>query len=473
MSIFDKLARLIGARSDEAEQASDETVRYVELSSIAASAPAQPGPTAMRRAESEGFQFPAFRATASDITGDAFGDAGQDETRLALAEAFTPAQPVTDRSKFAGRLEVLARLISLLEDQRVHVVIYGERGIGKTSLVHILSDVARESGYLVVYASCGAKARFDELFHTVLAQIPARFLDNSQPMSELTGLGETIGEQMPTSLVDPRRMGEICARIAGTRVIVILDEYDRLHDADVRQGVAELIKNLSDRAARVQLVIAGVASNLQELIGYIPSIRRNVVGLPVPKLTTKELTAMVKIGEAAAGVKFDRRCIQTIDLLCNGSPYLARLLCHHASMSALDQRRMTIRLKDIFAALDQIVEEAESRLGPRTQGVLAQVFSEGDYSVLAAIARGSGTPDGWFSVEDVRPYLDDPKRADPAKELERLHGIGHLLDRRDEEGRVSYRIVDEALPLYLWMRIARDRLMQDESGVSIRLEAAE
>ena len=40
-------------------------------------------------------------------------------------------------------------------------------------------------------------------------------------------------------------------RLVGTRVLVILDEYDRVVDVNFRREVAELIKNLSDRAARV------------------------------------------------------------------------------------------------------------------------------------------------------------------------------------------------------------------------------
>ncbi|MFM5914585.1 MAG: hypothetical protein ACKOPR_07555 [Chakrabartia godavariana] len=56
--------------------------------------------------------FPTFRASAIDRPQDS--GPSYSAARLALNEVFTPAQPVTERSRFAGRLDVLVRLISIL-----------------------------------------------------------------------------------------------------------------------------------------------------------------------------------------------------------------------------------------------------------------------------------------------------------------------------------------------------------------------
>src|SRR3546814_13654389 len=73
---------------------------------------------------------------------------------------------------FAGRQDTLARIIAALEGEGAHVVIYGERGIGKTSLMHVLADTARAARYMVVYDSCGADTRFDTMFRSILSRIP-------------------------------------------------------------------------------------------------------------------------------------------------------------------------------------------------------------------------------------------------------------------------------------------------------------
>src|SRR3546814_5709382 len=63
------------------------------------------------------------------------------QSRLRLAFGASP--PVSDARFFAGRQDTLARIIAALEGEGAHAVIYGERGIGKTSLMHVLADTAR------------------------------------------------------------------------------------------------------------------------------------------------------------------------------------------------------------------------------------------------------------------------------------------------------------------------------------------
>ena len=375
------------------------------------------------------------------------------KARMTLRDVFTPAQPVTERAKFAGRLGVLARLIEILEEQRSHVVIYGERGIGKTSLVHILAEIARESRYVVVYASCGAFSSFEDIFRAVLRDIPQLYLRDIDPTvigQHQGSLADRLDDQF-----DPRRLGELLAQVTGTRVIIILDEYDRAESDQFRQSVAELIKNLSDRAARVQLVLAGVASNLQQLVGYIPSIRRNVIGLPMPKLSGEEVRALIAIGEKGAGVTFAPPATQAIERLSNGSPYLVRLVSHHASMIALDDERLSIELHDVWAALDKVVEESASRIDPRLIAAVEPFLAHPHRPVTHAAARAASTPDGWFAAEDAQSLLDEGTSERTARELNELTLAG-VLERSADGEAARYRFREEPLPTYLWMRLARE-----------------
>src|SRR3546814_8733355 len=75
------------------------------------------------------------------------------------------------------------------------------------------------------------------------------------------------------------------------------DEFDRATSRSFRRSIAELIKNLSDRSARVQLVVAGVAANFMELIEHIPSIRSNVLNLELPRMDDSEVDEMLQRSE--------------------------------------------------------------------------------------------------------------------------------------------------------------------------------
>jgi hypothetical protein len=377
------------------------------------------------------------------------------QTRVALRSAFTPGQPVTDRRMFAGRVKVLSHLIEIIEDRLSHVVIFGERGIGKTSLLHILSDLAEESRYVVLHGTCGAGSRFDEMFRRLLESIPLLYLKNISPNGPEVEGGASFASRLPAGAFDARELSDLLAQIAGIRILIILDEYDRLENEQFRQYTAELIKNLSDRAAPVQLVIAGVSSNLHELIGYIPSIRRNVIGLPLPHLTPEETEALVALGKSAAGVVFAPESVAMIHSLANGSPYVTRLICHHASGIALDNGRTNVTIDDIVASLDRMVEEAEGRLAytPAQRVRRLEIADRG--AVLGSIARTASTPDGWFSRSELA--LGENGKA-ATEMVEKILIPAGLVELGGDDPEPRYKFIDEGLPNYLWLMVARNQM---------------
>src|SRR5258708_323800 len=64
--------------------------------------------------------------------------------RALLRDTFTPTRPKQNIELFYGRFEQLRCIIGAIEQQRAHVMIYGERGSGKTSLANVLANKAGE-----------------------------------------------------------------------------------------------------------------------------------------------------------------------------------------------------------------------------------------------------------------------------------------------------------------------------------------
>lgn len=277
-----------------------------------------------------------------------------DRLRIKFRGAFTPAQPVEKRERFAGRTKALARLISGIEDQRLHAVIYGDRGIGKTSLLHVLAETAREAGYVVLYESCDAGTGFDELFRSVLGRIPQLYHGGITPADEAVEEGATLLDMAGPAMLSPRSVSELLAATAGARLILMLDEFDRATSREFRRAVAELIKNLSDRCARVQIVVAGVAANFAELVEHIPSIRRNVLSLELPRMDDEEIEEMIAIGEAESGIAFGVEARSSIRFMAHGYPYIAALLSHHAGLSAIDKGADEVSLYDVTVAAEEL-----------------------------------------------------------------------------------------------------------------------
>ena len=51
-----------------------------------------------------------------------------------VAEVFTPGAPIDSLDLFAGRIEQIKDVLTAVVQRGQHLVLYGERGVGKTSL---------------------------------------------------------------------------------------------------------------------------------------------------------------------------------------------------------------------------------------------------------------------------------------------------------------------------------------------------
>ena len=404
--------------------------------------------------------LPRFKATAADQVDRRRSDRFT-AMRMKLRNAFTPSQPVSDRQMFAGRTEVLGAMIGSIEDQRLHLVIYGERGIGKTSLLHMLSEAAREARYIVVYSSCGAASNFEETFRAAAADIPLLYHSNFGPNTQEAEAGSSLADLLPDRF-SPRQFADLCVKLTGTRALIILDEFDRCESSEFRRDLAELIKFLSDRSVRMQVVIGGVAADLAELVEHIPSIRRNILAVRVPLMSEAEIRSLVATGERASGLTFDTAASDFIVNVARGWPYIATLLCHHAGLNAIDAGRGTVLPDDVSAALDESLLELRARMAKPIQLQVERLLADGGGKLLTLIAGASLVAGGDFSIADIDAASPKSADATAAKRFaEELSAEKLLLERRDDAYGRRYGFVEDGLPPYLWF-LGQQQIHQDQ-----------
>lgn len=395
---------------------------------------------------------PRFQMSASDRG----LPEGPGRERLLVRQAFISTQPVASRAMFAGRRNILQRLIRSVEDQQAHVVLYGQRGIGKTSLLRVFAEAAEAADYFVVHRNCGSVTNFDELFRSIAARVPLLYHSSVSPSEAQSGQAGTLADLLPSTCVGPRQVSSLFAELTGTRSIIILDEFDRVQGSEFQAQIAELIKDLSDASARVQLVIGGIAKNLRDILGHSPSIRRNVMALVVERMPDEDILEIVSIGERHSELSFAPDARAAIVDYAHGFPYIARLVCHFAALAVISAARTNVVREDIDGALADAVEELEARLRTETR-TAARKWLESEPKRMFEVARAGVDRGGWFEPKDLAALCGELEE-DARSLLEKIACSNGMLVTAEIDGSDHYSLNEEdGLSSYLLLATAAAR----------------
>jgi Cdc6-like AAA superfamily ATPase len=382
-----------------------------------------------------------------------------DRMRL-VAEAFRPAAPIDRRALFSGRADEIAELYSVVAQPGQHAVIYGERGVGKTSLAVVVAELLKGSGILVARATCDSSDTYSTVWRKALSELSfshtkeaigfgSATSEASSPASTLLGSGD----------VTPHAVQRALGAIGDQQPIaVIFDEFDRLGAAEGKDRAifADTIKTLSDRVAPATIVIVGVADDVGELIREHASVERALVQIRMPRMSREELAEIATKGVESARMRIAKTSVSRITALSQGLPHYTHLLTQLAAQAALNERRVEIAIRDVEAAVGRAIERAQQSV---TEAYYRATAGDGDgrRRVLLACALADEDDFGFFSATD----LDEPLgrlKGDPEEEqaleddLRQLAKTEAVLQRRQEAGTDRYRFVNPLLQPYVVMR---------------------
>lgn len=373
-----------------------------------------------------------------------------------VAEAFSPGAPIDRVQLFAGRLEQVLDVVTAIRQRGQHVIIYGERGVGKTSLANILEEVlggGRDGHPLVARVNCGTNDSFASLWKNALREI-----DRSGDTGEL---------ELPR--LTPEEVRYRLETVPPGSLIVI-DELDRLEDGEALSLLADTVKTLSDHSTPVTLVLIGVADSVDDLIGDHRSVERALNQIQMPRMSLDELREIIDKGLDALGIGAEGQSRERIAALSEGLPFYTHLLALHACQRSIADDRTAIRDVDITSAIDLAVQKAQHSIRSDYQRATRSPRQESLFEeVLLACALAPKDDLGYFTASGVRrpmsfitgrPY-DIPSFA---RHLNRFTEAsrGGVLQKVGEPRRYFYRFANPLLqPFVILNGIAKDLISED------------
>jgi hypothetical protein len=292
-----------------------------------------------------------------------------------LLNVFTPTRAIDDPVRFAGRKEQVDVVATALITREAELLIFGERGSGKSSLALMLYAIATGNYQLLDYYGLrehlekkghipiinlnapwttdrttfntvwvdGTRKSLDQVLHSaltrradnrfgpgLLAYLPKE-ADQTEVISKIgfdkVFTGETSVKTVsvpakPINIKDGFELAtqQYSAAYPERELLIIVDEFDTVTDTS---DMAPLMKTANARFALV-----GIASTIAELLPEHGSIARATHAVDLPPMTDEELAGIVTIGSyiLAEYVSYTDAAIEAIARAAHGSPFWCQFL---------------------------------------------------------------------------------------------------------------------------------------------------
>lgn len=398
----------------------------------------------------------------------------QQELYYRVGQAFRPAAPIDQRDLFAGRTQQMTELMDVISQRGQHAVLYGERGVGKTSLTTVMADLlGGPEAVLAVRVNCDGTDTFATIWRKTFEEVSWKHqMPGAGFRPQVHEVVRTAAEILPPT--DPPtpndvRRGLHALSSAYAAVVIIVDEFDRLRDERARTLFADTIKALSDYLVPATIVLVGVADNVDDLIAEHESVERALVQIHMPRMSQEELSEIVKRGLARVDMTIDISALRHITQLSQGLPHYTHLLAQWAARRAVINLRREVQPSDvdeaIRTALDHAQESIINSYHKATFSTRKNLYEE----VLLACALATGDDLGFFAAADARAPLNliMRKRYDIPAFAPHLHALsaaerGPVLQKKGAARKFSYRFINPLLQPYVIMKGLSEKRIDEQ-----------
>lgn len=297
--------------------------------------------------------------------------------RSYVRDIFTPYQPIMHKALFFGRSKEVEAIIQQLNTPGQHSVLFGDRGVGKSSLANIAADFLKPlKNNKLITKRCASDDNFVTIVEKLLleAGIDLRISSSQKQKAQGGKVGLSLNplssgvDSKTTDTVNLKGLEEratspswVADQINGLDALFLLDEIDVINEEE-KWKVAELVKQLSDVGSPLKFLIVGIAETASELTHGHASVQRCLKETPLRKLSNDEITEIVESGSKKVNLEFSPSAIRKIVNVSTGYAHFAHLLALKASEQAISEDRSKINLRHILDATDDACGDAEGVL---------------------------------------------------------------------------------------------------------------
>ena len=326
----------------------------------------------------------------------------KEERLLLLNQVFTPNAPIKQRDFFRGRILQLTKVVDAINEPGQHAILYGERGVGKTSLANIM-----ESSYTNIYPikiTCSRQDTFETIWQQVFDRIQfsttiAGIGFSPQQKEKIINLGTNLKN---IDNISPSFIVNLLSQISKIKFLFLFDEFDNITNRRVRTLMADLIKSFSDNLNLSTIVLVGIADNVEDLIGIHQSLERCLKQVKMPRMTYEESAEIIQNGlnmlEIAIGNNVKNKIIE----FASGFPHYVHLLCKYGAKEIIGNDKKEFSEAYLNIAIKTGIENTSEQLRSSYQKATVDSKENSKWkAVLHACANSECDAYNCFSIGNV------------------------------------------------------------------------
>ena len=385
-----------------------------------------------------------------------------DNLRREILETFSPGPPITEAELFAGRHDLIQDLKDITIEAGRHAIIFGERGVGKTSIANTFHKTLNTPTQKVVpvFVNADVKDNFDSLWRKVFRRI--KRTDDS-------GTDWWADEAHQTPITPDDVQIELSEFKPHQIPIIIIDEYDRINSDDCRVAMTDVIKGLVNYNTNCTIILVGVGDNIIELVHDHKSISRNLAQKPMGRMSPREVRDIIETRIRRLRMKISDNAVWTITYFSAGLPFYGHSLGKHAALNAVARRKVEISDADVSGALEKCMADVDYTVKESYERATERIYRKANMfpQVLAACALTETNDLGEFTASSVEAPLsaimgDDNYRVPSfAFHLNEMCGPerGSVFRKTGERRTFRYHFGEPAMQPFVIMRALKDGII--------------
>lgn len=402
-------------------------------------------------------------------------DEEQKQMIFDCGRAFSPSAPIDNSNLFAGRISQIRKASEAVATRGQHAIIFGERGVGKTSLANIIKSLLVARDILTVKVNCGHDDTFETVWKKVFAEITVT------EEKAIVGFGQQIdlaskslADMVPSPLDSGtvrRILNQLCQK---QECVIILDEFDRLKEK--QYSFADTVKDLSDSSTKATLVFVGVANDVDELIREHASIDRCLAQIKMPRMAPSELDEILNKASASLQMTFSSEVKDLIVLLSNGLPHYTHLLGNESAIVAIEDRIRLVSNRHLDKGIERALAKQQQAIGASYRRATDSprkdtLFKE----VLLACALAEVDAAGFFRSANIREPLlkitgknyEIPGFSQHLDKFSSDSTRGPVLEKSGTARRFRFRFVNPLLQPYVIMKGIAEKLIAEDLLIAL------